>query len=164
MRTLSTGRASKRKQAGVTLIELLVVLTIASLIVAISFPSVTSGLDTLRLNGASNDIVGFMNTGLSQAERRQQVVEVIISRAENTLSMRSGHAAFARKFVLPDGVAIAKILPELPEEVEAPRVFMLYPGGTIPPFGVALVNRRNVERLVQVDPMTGVAVMTRPQS
>jgi len=139
-----------------------VVLTIASLIVGISFPSVTSGLDTLRLNGACNDIVGFVNTGLSRAELRQQVVEVTISRPENTLWMRSSDAGFSRKFVLPKGVIITKIVPELPDEAEAPRVFMLYPGGTVPPFGVLLQNRRHVERLVQVDPMTGVAVMSRP--
>ncbi|MGI8744581.1 MAG: pilus assembly FimT family protein [Bryobacteraceae bacterium] len=164
MRISSIGRASRLRQSGVTLIELLVVLTIASLIVGISFPSVTSGLDTLRLNGTANDIVGFMNTGLSRAERRQQVVEVTISRPENTLWMRSSDAGFTRKLVMPEGVTITKILPELPEETEAPRVFMLYPGGTVPPFGVVLINRRHVERLVQVDPMTGVAVMTRPPS
>jgi len=99
-----------------------------------------------------------------RAERRQQVVEVTISRAQHTLWMRSSDAALARKLVLPEGVAITKILPELPDATEAPRVFFLYPGGTIPPFGVSLINRRQVERLVQVDPMTGVAVMSRPQT
>lgn len=164
MRTLSTGRANKRRRSGVTLIEMLVVLTIASLIVAISFPSVSSGLDTLRLNGASNDIVAFMNSALSHAERRRQVIEVTVSRSENMLRMRSADAAFTRKLVLPDGIAITRIFPELPDDVNLPRVFMLYPGGAVPPFGVALINRRQVERLVQVDPMTGVAVLSRPGS
>ena len=144
---------------GVTLIEMLVVITIASLLVGISFPAVTSGLDSLRLNAAANDIVSFLNTGASRAARGQQVVEVTISKSENKLSMRSSDTTFARTLSTPDGVSITRVLPELPEENDAPRIFMLYPGGTVPPVGVALMNRRHVERLVEVDPMTGVAVL-----
>ncbi len=149
--------------AGVTLIEMLVVITIASLLVGISFPAVTSGLDSLRLNSTANDIVSFINTGLSKAERGQQVVEVTISKSDNRLSMRSSDPRFSRTLSMPDGVSITKILPELPEEVDAPRVFMLYPGGTVPPVGVGIINRRHMERMVEVDPMTGVAVLNRPQ-
>ena len=144
---------------GVTLIEMLVVITIASLLVGISFPAVTSGLDSLRLNAAANDIVSFLNTGASRAARGQQVVEVTISKSENKLSMRSSDTTFARTLSMPDGVSITRVLPELPEENDAPRIFMLYPGGTVPTVGVALMNRRHVERLVEVDPMTGVAVL-----
>lgn len=161
MPTLSVGRVNSR---GVTLIELLVVVTIASLLVGISFPAVTSGLDSLRLNAAANGIVSFLNAGLSRAERREQVVEVTISKTENSLSMRSTDPAFTRKFTVPEGVTIAKILPEELEEANALRIFMLYPGGTVPPFGIVLVNRRHTERLVQVDAMTGVAVIGPPQS
>ncbi len=162
MQILSVGRANNAR-AGVTLIEMLVVITIASLLVGISFPAVTSGLDSLRLNAAANDVVTFINTGLSRAERGQQVVEVTISRTENRLSMRSSDPRFTRALSMPDGVSITKILPELPEETDAPRIFMLYPGGTVPPVGVALMNRRHAERSVEVDPMTGVAILNRPQ-
>jgi prepilin-type N-terminal cleavage/methylation domain-containing protein len=148
---------------GVTLIEMLVVITIASLLVGISFPAVSSGLDSLRLNSAANDVVSFINTGLSRAGRGQQVVEVTISKAENRLSMRSSDPNFTRTLSMPDGVSITKILPELPEEVETDRIFMLYPGGTVPPVGVTVMNRRHMERIVEVDPMTGVAVLNRPQ-
>jgi prepilin-type N-terminal cleavage/methylation domain-containing protein len=165
MPTFSVGRASSTcSERGVTLIELLVVVTIASLLVGISFPAVTSGLDSLRLNSASNGIVSFLNAGLSRAERREQVVEVTISKAENTLTLRSSDPGFTRRFAIPEGVIIAKILPEQLEEMDAPRVFMLYPGGTVPPFGVLLTNRRHTERVVQVDAMTGVAVIGPPQS
>src|SRR5438445_8557815 len=127
MPILSVGRASKvaqafslcglagetaRPTAGVTLIELLVVVTIASLLVGISFPAVTSGLDSLRLNSACNGIVSFLNAGLSRAERREQVVEVTISRTDNTLTLRSTEPGFTRKFAIPESITITKILPE----------------------------------------------------
>jgi prepilin-type N-terminal cleavage/methylation domain-containing protein len=148
---------------GVTLIELLVVVAIISLMVGLSFPAITSGIDTLRLNAATNGVVGFINGALNRAERRQQVVEITISRAENALSMRSTEAGFGRRLEIPEGVSITHVLPEMPGNPDAPRTFLLYPGGTVPRFGVQLINRRNVERIVRVDPITGVPRVEQPE-
>jgi prepilin-type N-terminal cleavage/methylation domain-containing protein len=141
---------------GITLVELLVVVAIISLMVGISFPAITSGIDSLRLNAATNGVVSFFNTALNRAERRQQVVAITISKTENEISMRSTEPGFARKLDIPQGVTITRIFPELPDNPDAPRMFLLYPGGTVPRFGVQLMNRRNVERIVRVDPITGV--------
>ena len=157
MRILSAGRTD----SGVTLVELVVVVALISVIVGISFPAINSGVDSLRLNAATNSVVSFFNTGLSRAERRQQVVEITISKPENTLSMRSTDPGFSRRLEMPEGVSITHVLPELPQNPDASRSFFLYPGGTVPRFGVALINRRNVEKIVQVDPMTGVPQVQR---
>ena len=164
MPTSSAGKTSFRSEtAGVTLVELLVVVALISLMVGISFPAITSGIDSLRLKAATNSVVSFFNTGLSRAERRQQVVEITISRTENVLSMRSTAPGFSRRLELPEGVSITHVLPELPQNPDAPRSFLLYPGGTVPRFGVALMNRRNVERIVRVDPITGVPQVEQPE-
>ncbi len=152
---------SLKRETGVTLIEMVVVVLLISLVVGISFPALTSGIDSLRLNAATSSVVAFVNSGLSRAERRQQVVEITISKSENALSMRSTEPGFSRKLELPTGVSITHVLPELPENPDAPRIFMLYPGGTAPRFGVQLINRRNVERIVRVDPITGVALVEK---
>ena len=154
-------QGDRRAESGVTLIEMVVVVLLISLVVGISFPALTSGIDSLRLNAATSSVVAFVNSGLSRAERRQQVVEITISKSENALSMRSTEPGFSRKLELPTGVSITHVLPELPEDPDAPRIFMLYPGGTAPRFGVQLVNRRNVERIVRVDPITGVALVEK---
>jgi len=159
MPTLSAGRTSR----GVTLIELVVVVAIISLMVGISFPAVTSGIDSLRLNAATNGVVSFFNSALNRAERRQQVMEVTISKADNALWMRSTEPGFVRKLEMPDGVVITDIFPKLSEDNDAPRNFLLYPSGAVPQFGVQLVNRRRVERIVRVDPVTGVPRIERPE-
>jgi competence protein ComGC len=153
----------QQPETGITLIEMIVVVGIISLIVGVSLPAVTSGIDTLRLNAATNSVVSFVNSGLNRAERRQQVVELTISKNENALMMRSTEPGFFRKLEMPEGVSITHILPELPENPDAPRIFMLYPGGTPPRFGVQLMNRKNVERIVRVDPITGVPRVEQPQ-
>ncbi len=153
-----------RPESGVTLIEMMVVVTIIGLIAAISFPSVSSGIDSLRVGQAANSIVSFLNSGLNRADRQQLLVEIIVSPAENTLTMRSVDPNFLRKLEMPEGVKIARILPEIPG-VEAPpaRSYVLYPGGTVPRFGIELTNRRGDHRLVRVDPITGSPIVERLQ-
>jgi type II secretory pathway pseudopilin PulG len=160
MPTSSAGRTelSRDRQgaAGVTLIEMMVVVGLISLMIGISFPAITSGIDSLRLKAATNSVVSFLNAGLSHAERRQQVIAITISKQDNSIEMQSSEPGFTRKLEMPDGVSIVQVLPPLPENPDAPREFFLYPSGTVPPFGVQLINRRNVQRVVRVDPITGV--------
>jgi prepilin-type N-terminal cleavage/methylation domain-containing protein len=149
-------------QRGITLIEMLIVVSIMALASALVFPSVNSGIDSLRLSSAANSIVSFLNSGLNRAERRQQVIEIAISRAENKLVMRSEDPSFIRELPMPEGVSIAKLYPELFGEEENERRVVLYPGGTVPRIGLEIVNRRGVRRIVRVDPMTGVPQLETP--
>jgi hypothetical protein len=143
---------------------MMVVVALISLMVGVSYPAITSGIETLRLNGATNGIVSFLDYGLSRAERRQQTVEITISKADNSLEMRSTEPGFYRKLQLPEGVSIVQVLPALPEGVDPNlrRNFLLYPGGTVPPLGLLLINRKNVQRVVRVDPITGVPHVEAP--
>ena len=159
MRTSSVGRTD----SGVTLIEMLVVVALIGIMVGVSFPAFTSGIESLRLNQATTSVANFLNTGLDRAERRQQAVEILISRTQNFLEMRSAEPGFYRRLDLPDGVSITHILPEVMEGVETSRSFLLYPGGTVPRIGVEMINRRNVEKIVRIDPITGVPQVEQPQ-
>jgi prepilin-type N-terminal cleavage/methylation domain-containing protein len=150
------------RDRGVTLLELLVVVALIALMAGIAFPAITSGIDSLRLNAATNAVVNFLNSALDRAERRQQVVEITVSKSG--LEMRSTVKEFERKLALPDGVTITHVLPELEDEdPTTPRTFVLYPGGTVPGFGIELINRRKAERIVRVDPITGVPRVERPE-
>ncbi len=153
-----------RLQKGVTLIEMIIVVTLVGLIAAISFPSVTSGLDSLRLTTASDSIVSFLNSGLNRAERRQEAVEVTISKAENALTLRSVDPSFIKKMELPEGVKITRMLPEHPTlgTDEVSRAYLLYPGGTVPRFGIEIANTKGRRRIVRVDPITGVPAVEQP--
>ncbi|HVX67090.1 MAG TPA: prepilin-type N-terminal cleavage/methylation domain-containing protein [Bryobacteraceae bacterium] len=141
---------------GVTLIEMLVVVAIIALLAGITFPSVASGVETMRLNQASNDLVTFFNDALARAGRRELAVEITISKTARTLSMASPGARGETRIEMPQGISIVHVLPEPEQETDAPRRFMVYPGGTPPGVGVEISNSRNVHRIVRVDPITGV--------
>jgi prepilin-type N-terminal cleavage/methylation domain-containing protein len=144
------------RRRGVTLLEMLIVVAVIGVMVGITFPSVSSGLDSIRLSSASDSIVSFFNQALSRAERRQEVVQITVSKAERTLRMRSTDPSFDKQLVLPEGITITSVLPEQPGDADAPRDFLLYPGGTPPAVGIAILNARGMKRMVRVDPVTGV--------
>jgi general secretion pathway protein H len=132
--------------SGVTLIEMICVVALIGLIAAISFPAVSSGLDTLRMTSASTSIVAFLNSALNRAERRQEPVEVVVSVDENNLTMRSVDPSFIRSVAMPDGV-----------KIDTTAQVVLYPGSPPPGLAIEIVNRKGDRRTVRIDPTTGVA-------
>ena len=132
--------------------EMMIVVVIIGLVAGITFPGLSSGLETLRMTQASDSLVSFLNGALNRAERRQEVIEVAVSPRENAVWMRSAEATFVRKLEMPSGIRIVAA-----EE----RRFLLLPGATVPRFGVELVSARGARRIVSVDPITGVPRVER---
>jgi prepilin-type N-terminal cleavage/methylation domain-containing protein len=158
-RLQTTHVGARHPSTGVTLIELLIVMTIIGLMAAISFPALSSGLESLRLASATNSIVSFLNAGLNRAHRRQEPVEVAVSTKDNTVTLTS--ASLSRTLDMPSGVTIHQVWPRLVEETGTPRLFLLLPGGAVPRIGIEIVNRKGVHRIVRVNPMTGVPEIER---
>lgn len=150
-----------RHRRGVTLVEMLLVVSIVGLMVGVTFPSVSSGVDSLRLSAACDSIASFLNGALNRAARRQEVMEVTILKAERALTLRSSEPGFLRRLELPDGVSIARVIPDAPVDPNLPRHIVLYPAGAIPRFGIELENRRGARRIVRVDPVTGAPEIER---
>src|SRR5260370_36637870 len=96
---------------GVTIVEMLIVVTIIGLIAGISFPAVTSGIDSLRLSSASDSLVSFLNGAMNRAERRQDVVEIAISIQDNAVTLTT--AGLSRKLAIHSGVTIKAVSPNL---------------------------------------------------
>ncbi len=135
------------KRRGVTLIEMMIVMAIIAIVVAIVFPSASSGLDSIRLRSAADSVVGFLNTALTRTDRHQEPTEIIVSPAEGSLSMFTADPAFVKKLQLPDGIKIAG---------DQPRRILLMPGGAPPTLDLDLSNLRGAHKIVRIDPITGV--------
>jgi prepilin-type N-terminal cleavage/methylation domain-containing protein len=162
MPTFSVGN---RAQAGVTLVEMVVVVGIVGLILAILAPSMTAGLDSVRMASAADNVASFLNAAVNRAERRQQAVEVLISPKENKLALYSNDPAGDRELKLPDGISIENILPhdETAAELGVQRLILL-PGASVPGVGIQLVNGHKNRRIVRLDPMTGFPRIETPKA
>lgn len=148
-----------KSEKGVTLIEMMIVVTLIALMVGITYPSVASGVDSLRLSSATDGVAGFLQTGLNRTERQQRMMELTISPRDNTLVLAGEN--FERRLTMPDGITIAEILPAVPLDPSQPRRFLMYPGGAPPRIGVRLLNQRGVQRIVSLDPITGIPRIER---
>ena len=148
--------------AGITLLEMMVVVALIAVMIGITFPAFASGLESIRLRGASDDIVATLNSALTRANRQQDAAEVIISPRNRSVVTEGVRTKFVRRTDLPDGISIARVLP-LPDTTgddsaaQPDRHFFLYPDGSVPEITVDLVNRKGFHRLVSVDAITGVA-------
>jgi hypothetical protein len=142
---------------------MLVVALLIALLASVTFPSVAAGVESLRLSSATNSLVSFFDGAMNRAERREEAMEIDILPHENMLTMYASTPGFKRELKMPEGVTIEAVLPPqgLPD---APRRFLLMPGGVPPRIGVVLVNRRHQRRIVRVDPITGVPLVEAPET
>jgi hypothetical protein len=141
---------------------MMIVVTLIALVAGLSYPSVSSGIDSLRLRSASDAIVGFLNTALDRADRRQQVVEIWISPRDNAMIARSADLGFVRRLDMPDPIRIVSVASTIPVNQDEPRRFLCYPGGTTPRISVDIANKEGRHRIVAVDPITGVPRVETP--
>jgi prepilin-type N-terminal cleavage/methylation domain-containing protein len=150
---------NSRSRRGMTMLEMLVVVAILSIVVAVSLPSVTAGLDSIRLASTGDAIASFLNGAVTHAERSEQPVIVVISLKEGTISADGGDG-YLRRFEMPQGIIMDRVLPDEAQgvadgEEHADRQILLLPGGVAPAIGVEYFNHHGARRRVQLDPMTG---------
>ena len=145
-----------RGRRGVTLVEMVVVVAIIALIVGLSFPAASAGLDNVRMVAASDSVATFLNAAVNRAERHQQPVELVVYPQEGRLALYSNEPGFTKELTMPDGVTIEGVLPaEESGDASQPRRFLFIPGATVPGISIQLKNRRDAHRRVHLDPMTG---------
>jgi len=165
MPTFLVGKNSARyrRSAGVTLLEMMVVVSLIALMVGITFPSITAGMDSLRLRSAAGEVVSMFNSALTRADRLQDAVELNISLQRGFIASRAVRTNVTRQIDLPNGIHIAHVYPEdsrwTLDESGSPvdRHFIVYPNGAVPRIVIDLNNERGAHRIVMLDPITGVA-------
>ncbi len=140
---------------------MLIVVAIISLMVGVMYPSINSGLDGIKMNTSSEEIVAFLNGALERANRRNTPVEITMLKAENAILLRSTERGWERRLDLAQGIRLERIYPELAVDSVVPRVFLIYPGGTVPRIGVQIATSLGRRRIIRIDPITGAPQIER---
>jgi prepilin-type N-terminal cleavage/methylation domain-containing protein len=150
---------------GITLIELLVVMAVISLMMGIAYPSVSRGLESVRLRMAGDDVASFLSLAMNRVEKTEFPVEIRFLKAQRTIEMSGPHTPL-KTLKLPDGIGIGEIYPVAPGEPQAERSALLMPGAPFPRLVVELTSTGGGRRAVRIDPATSTPVIeesARPQ-
>ena len=157
------------KQRGVTLLELLVVAALASILLAVVFPSIRAGLGTLELRSSARRLAAAARYARDQAVHRQRFFQLEIDTVSGTISVTDidvnmddasqVRRAGRRSFELPPAVRVGTIRPGEADEASRTRRFLFSPDGDSDPFEIVLENpRRQVQ--VSIDSLTGFPKVT----
>ena len=145
--------ATKSRCRGVTLVELLVVAVLASILLALVFPSMRAGMSTMELRSSAQHLAAAAKYARDQAIYRQRPYQLDVDPEAGTITVLDSDGP-SRSFELPLGVHVGSILPPEPDSPSRTRSFLFSPDGSSAAFQVILQNaRRRVE--VTTDPLTG---------
>ena len=99
-----------RASSGVTLLELLVVVALASILLAIVFPAVGSGLGTLELQSAAVRVAAAARYARDQAVYRQRTFQLRIDSQAGSLAVEDLEGGGQRDYQFPPSVRVAAVL------------------------------------------------------
>ena len=147
---MNRGSTSRRhgSTSGITLIEMLVVVGIVSIVLAIAFPNVTSGLDGIRLKTAVDRVGSFWSAARQRADRFQTPVQVTVDPRKNELRAASVANDWSASFDLSNRLHVAGL--------EEPQRYLLYPGAPSPDFRLLLESESGGQAGIKVNVFTGV--------
>jgi len=147
----------KKLQSGVTLVEMLITVMIIALVAGVSFPALTAGLASVRLNSAAGSAASFLTSTMNRVDRRESAAAVTIAPKENRLAVYTAASGDKpdKTLAMPQGITI---------EGDDTRRFVLQPGGAFPRITLVLRNSKGARRSVRVDPATGVPEIRRVES
>ena len=147
-----SGSAAQRlngsTERGITLIELLIVMGIIALMVSISYPTLTRGLDGVQLKTSVGQAGAFFSRVRQAADRRQQPVQFTVDPKENRLVAIAVDGGWDEQLAFENRIRVA-----FPSQ---PASFMLYPGHPAPRFRLLLANESGGRDGLQVNVFTGV--------
>ena len=135
-------------ERGLTLIEILVTVAIIAVMVGVSYPTFTRGLDGIRLRTSISRAGIFFNRARQQADRRQSAVQFLVDPKKKMLSATAIEDSWRDEFRFENGIRVV-----FPTE---PARLILYPGQPAPEFRLRLANRAGTGAGLKVNVFTGV--------
>jgi type II secretory pathway pseudopilin PulG len=138
---------------------MIVVVAIVGLVVGVSFPAISAGLDSVRIVSATDSVAAFMNAAVNRSQRRQEAVQILVDLRGNRMTAISSSPGYTRELTMPDGIRLEAVIsgPVVANLAsgEPEQRILLLPGASIPGVGIQIMSTRGARRIVRLDPMTG---------
>ena len=141
----------------------MVVIALLALIAGLTYPSVSRGMDRIRLRVAADEVASFLSLAMNRVERTEFPIELRFIKARASIEMEGPNTPL-RTLRLPDGVALTNVDPISEDGFISEPSILLLPGGAFPDVTVELSTRTAGRRTVRIDPATGAPVIQTLQA
>jgi prepilin-type N-terminal cleavage/methylation domain-containing protein len=142
---------------GFTLLELLIVVLVLALVLAVAYPSLSRGSDSIRLRATGRDVLNTLRYAREKAVTEQVGMKVTMERTKQTLVLTNDLGDGTRTYNMPDSVKIQRIVLGGNEVQEGPVSVRFLPNGSSDQVEVLLVSKNSSFLRIISDPITGGA-------
>jgi len=140
-----------KRNAGITLLEMLVVMTLIGLLASVATPSVTAGMETVKLRNSAERLAATLRLARERAVRTRHYFQVTVDPQTRRVELRDLEGDFARDWQLPETISV---------KVDRPLLFQFAPDGSVPSLHVELENSRRRVVSVDMDAFTALPTVT----
>ncbi len=137
------------------------VVVVISLVLAVTYPSLSRGNATLHLRTSARDVLNVMRYAREKAITEQTEMRVVAQRESGTITMTDGYGDGGRPYVLPTGIHLAGLALGGQEILDGPLVIRFLPNGSSVTAELVLASDKGGALRIVTDPVTGGARVAR---
>ncbi len=120
--------------------EMLVVMSLIGLLASVATPSVTAGMETVKLRSSAERLAATLRMARERAVRTRHYFQVTVDPQTRRVELRDLEGDFARDWEMPETISV---------KLDQPLLSQFAPDGSVPALHVELENSR--KRLISVD-------------
>jgi len=140
-----------KRNAGITLMEMLVVMTLIGLLASVATPSVTAGMETVKLRSSAERVAATLRLARERAVRTRHYFQVTVDPQTRRVELRDLEGDFVRDWTLPETISV---------KAERSLLFLFGPDGSVPSLHVDLENSKRRTASVEMDAFTALPAVT----
>jgi prepilin-type N-terminal cleavage/methylation domain-containing protein len=152
-----------RSEKGFTLLEIIITLTVITLVLAVSYPSLSRGTTALSLRTTSRDILSILRYAREKAVTEQTEMRVVVDQDNQSVLMINDIENSTRTYSLPENVKIHGVVLEGVRSGSGVSSVRFLPNGSSNAVEILIESRAGAFMKIVSDPITGVASI-RPVS
>ncbi|MEJ2247593.1 MAG: GspH/FimT family pseudopilin [Acidobacteriota bacterium] len=144
-------------QKGFTLVEVIITLLVITLVLAVSYPSLSRGTASLSLRTTGRDILNTLRYARQKAVTEQTGMQVTVDRENQLVRMTNDLGEGNRVYILPDPVRIQRVVLGGTETFASTSTVRFLPNGSSDKVEILLESRNGSYLRIVSDPLTGGA-------
>jgi prepilin-type N-terminal cleavage/methylation domain-containing protein len=150
------------RERGFSLLELIVVIFILSLVMAVSYPSLSRGASSLHLRTTGRDILNTFRLAREKAISEQTGMQLAIDREKQEIVLSDNLGENGRKYFLPRDVKIHRMAMSDHEVFEGFLIIRFFPNGSADNARLLLKSENGSLLQIISDPFSGGARIETP--